>query len=450
MRLLYNVVFNVALLVSSPYYLLKMWRRGNWTRGFGQRLGRYDARIKQAVTNSDVIWIHAVSVGEARIAIPLVEALERRAPNAKILVSTTTSTGMSLLRERLPSHVLKIHYPLDFQRAVHRAHGTIRPRVVALVETEIWPNFLWRAKRRGTPVVLLNARLSTSSYRNYRRFKFLFGKLFASLRAVGAQRESDRARLEKIGCKPDAITVTGSLKFECSRVPERVFVDVERLFRQAGFPEDAIVLLAGSTHAGEETVLIDAFLKLSPKFPRLRLAITPRHTERSRAVAEILEEKGVAYIYRSQITPNSKPPETPALCLLVNSTGELREFYRYADIVFVGKSLTAKGGQNPIEPAVWAKPILFGPDMSNFKEISDALVQGSGAKIVKNEKDLILTTSALLSSEKARIHMGIAAKQIVSRELGALEKSIDLIIDSLDDETAASVGARGPHAFNPS
>ena len=174
MRLLYNILFAIGFTLSSPFYFWKMWRRGNWRSGFRQRFGRLGTRVKIAITNRHVLWMHAVSVGEVNLCAQLIRALEPRVPNLKIVVSTTTSTGMEELHRRLPEHILKIYYPVDFKRCVAHAIATLHPEVVVLIEAEIWPNFLWRLRDRGTPVFLINARLSERSYRGYRRLRFLF------------------------------------------------------------------------------------------------------------------------------------------------------------------------------------------------------------------------------------------------------------------------------------
>ena len=434
MHWLYNLAFNVGLFFSAPYYFFRMWRRGAWREGFTQRFGRYDARIKQAVTNSHVIWLHGVSVGEARIVIPLVEALERRVPNAKLVVSTTTSTGMAVLRENLPTHVSKIYYPIDRRKWVYRALATIRPEMMVLVEAEIWPNFLRRCHRRGTPVTLVNARVSDRSFRRYRRAKALFGPIFATLKGVGAQNESDVSKLIEIGCRPEAIEVTGAVKYDTSSVPERVPVDTAHLFRQCGFPEQATLLVGGSIHPGEEQILAKVFQNLRSTFPHLRLVLVPRHAERSAFVGRELEALGVSHRFRSHLMPNSTDanPE-PVDCLVVNSTGELRAFYQAADLVFIGKSFASKGGQNPIEPASYGKPTLFGPHMANFQAICDALLAEHAALQVANEEELEATIEELLKNNRKRQEMGYQAKKVVHQQLGALERTADLIIESLEN-----------------
>src|SRR6185295_12677639 len=221
MRGVYNILFLIGFCFSAPFYFLKMWRRGNWQAGFGQRFGRFSSKIKQAVTNRHVIWIHAVSVGEVNIATHLISVIERRLPNMKIVVSTTTSTGMGELQKKLPSHVEKIYYPIDRAYYVNRAIMAIHPEAIVLVEAEIWPNFLWRARDLGIPTFLVNARLSEKSFHGYRRWRILFRPIFAGFAGVGCQNEADVERLKELGCRPSATRVVGNLKFDAARLDER-------------------------------------------------------------------------------------------------------------------------------------------------------------------------------------------------------------------------------------
>src|SRR4051794_32978909 len=234
MKRIYNFLFTICFYVSAPYYFFKMWRRGQWREGFGQRFGRFNSKIKQAVTNRHVLWIHAVSVGEVNICTQLIRALEPRLPNLKIVVSTTTSTGMAELNRKLPSHIQKIYYPVDRRGAVLRSIVTIHPQAIVLVEAEIWPNFLWRARELRIPTFLVNARLSERSFRGYKRFGILFRNLFASFAAVGCQNEDDAERLRLLGCRPEAIHVVGNMKFDAAKLDERRVLDVPRLLRQLG------------------------------------------------------------------------------------------------------------------------------------------------------------------------------------------------------------------------
>ncbi|HEX4645053.1 MAG TPA: glycosyltransferase N-terminal domain-containing protein, partial [Verrucomicrobiae bacterium] len=250
---MYNILFLIFFALSAPHYLLKMSRRGNWLAGFRQRFGQYDPKVKQAITNRRTIWMHAVSVGEVNVCTQLIRALEPRLPNLKIVVSTTTTTGMGELQKKLPTHITKIYYPIDRRKFVSRALSTIHPEAVVLVESEIWPNFIWRARSLGTPVFLVNARLSDRSYPRYRLAGFFFRDIFRSFAGVGAQTEGDAAKLRELGCRPEAIHVVGSLKYDAARLDERRDLDARALLRQLGVAPGAPILVAGSTHPGEES-----------------------------------------------------------------------------------------------------------------------------------------------------------------------------------------------------
>ena len=302
MRTLYNILFIIFFVLSAPYYFWRMRRRGNWRAGFAQRFAKYDASLKQALTNRHVIWMHAVSVGEVNLCTQIIRALELRVPNLKIVVSTTTTTGMAELRRRLPTHVSKIYYPIDRRKFVNRALATINPEAIVLVEAEIWPNFLWRAKRLGIPVFLANARLSDRSYPRYKRFGFLFRPLFASLAGVGCQNEEDAARLRAVGCRPEAVHVVGNLKFDAATVEERRELDVPAMLRRLGVPADAPILVAGSTHDGEEMILAEIARRLRAKFPKLFLVLVPRHFERCRELGQKLLARDVRFFWRSEFS----------------------------------------------------------------------------------------------------------------------------------------------------
>ena len=434
MRFCYNVLFTTLFLLSSPYYFFRLWRRGNWVEGFGQRFGRYSVKLKQAITNRQVIWIHAVSVGEVNLCTQLIRALEPRLPNIKIVVSTTTTTGMGELQRHLPSHISKVYYPIDRRPWVSRALASLNPEAVILVEAEIWPNFLWRAKKRGTPVFLVNARLSDRSWRGYRQLGFLFRPLFASLEGVGAQTDADAAKLRELGCRPEAIRVVGSLKYDAARLEERRLLNVPALLKQVGVEDGAPVIVAGSTHQGEESLLAEMLPRLKSRFPGLVLVLVPRHFERGREVGRELESRGVKFVYRSEIVAHTQLKAGDVDCLLVNTTGELKLFYEHATVIFVGKSLSAQGGQNPIEPGALAKPMVFGPNMQNFSDIVSQFLKEKGAVQVQNPAELEEAIASLLGDEKRREELGTNALKVVRRNLGAIDRTVEMIIAGLDHE----------------
>ena len=431
MRTLYNILFIVFFVLSAPYYFWRMRRRGNWRAGLIQRFAKYDASLKQALTNRHVIWLHAVSVGEVNLCTQLIRALEPRVPNLKIVVSTTTTTGMAELRRRLPTHVSKIYYPVDRRKFVNRALATINPKAIVLVEAEIWPNFLWRAQRLGIPVFLANARLSDRSFPRYKKFKFLFRPLFASLAGVGCQNDEDAVRLRAVGCRPEVVSVVGNLKFDAAKLTEQRSLDVPAMLQQLGVPPDAQILVAGSTHDGEEMILAEMTKRLRAKFPKLFLILVPRHFERCREIGQKLRARGVKFFWRSEFSAKTNCGDRELECLLVNTTGELRFFYEQATVVFVGKSLTAVGGQNPIEPGALGKAMVFGPNMQNFADVTRNFLAQNAAVQVGDPEGLETAIAGLLADENRRAELGRNALKVVAQNLGALDRTTDMILGQL-------------------
>ena len=432
MRILYNILFLFFFAVASPYYFWRMRRRGGWRAGFGQRFSIYDSPLKQALTNRHVIWLHAVSVGEVNLCTQLISALEPRVPNVKIVVSCTTSTGMAELRRRLPTRISKIYYPIDRRKYVRRALATINPQAIVLVEAEIWPNFLWRAASLKIPVFLANARLSDRSYPRYKKFGFLFRPLFRSFAGVGCQNEEDAVRLRAVGCQENAVRVVGNLKFDAAKLTEISTLDVRGMLRQLGVPDDTLILVAGSTHDGEEMILADMARRLREKFPKLFLVLVPRHFERCKDIGQTLKARGVKFVFRSEIFAGTHLPPAGLDCLLVNSTGELKFFYEPATVVFVGKSLTAIGGQNPVEPAAQGKAVVFGPNMQNFTDITRSLLRQNAAVQVNSPEELERALGELLADAPRRAALGRAALALVAENLGAVERTVEMILPHLE------------------
>jgi len=433
-RILYNILFLLGFVLSSPYYFWRMWRRGNWQAGFGERFAQYDTKLKQALTNRHSLWLHAVSVGEVGLCTQLIKALEPRLPNAKVVVSTTTTTGMGELKKRLPTHISKIYYPIDRRSYVSRAQNLIKPEAIVLVEAEIWPNFIWRAQTQRIPLFLVNARVSERSFRGYKRFGFLFRPLFATFAGVGAQTEADAQRLREIGCRPEAVRVLGSMKFDAARATDQRTLNVPALLWQAGAKPGAPILVCGSTHDGEEALLGEIFLRLRQQIPDLFLVLVPRHFERTREVERDLQSRGVKYVLRSELNADLKEKSAPAdsQCLVVNTTGELKFFYEHATIVFVGKSLTANGGQNPIEPCALGKATVFGPNMQNFTDVVSLFLEKNAVVQVKDVVELEKTFAQLLTNSDRREQLGRKGLAVVQENLGAIERTVEMILQGIN------------------
>jgi 3-deoxy-D-manno-octulosonic-acid transferase len=364
----------------------------------------------------------------------LIRAMETRLPNLKIIVSTTTSTGMGELRKKLPSHIHKIYYPIDRRKYVSRALRVINPEAIVLIEAEIWPNFLWSARSRKIPTFLVNARLSARSFRGYKRFGFLFRPIFQVFTGIGVQNEEDRQRLLQLGGKPDSVRVVGNLKFDGAALAERPAIDIPSLLTKLGVAASDPIILAGSTHAGEEEIMARIFKKLRKEFPDLFLIVVPRHFERGKEAGADIEKQGVKIAYRTDVGDETNYPHGDVQCLLVNTTGELRFFYQVATAIFVGKSLVGEGGQNPIEPAALGKAIVFGPNMQNFQSIAEAFVKNRGAIQVRDEAELENALRELVRDERKREELGRNALRVVQENKGSLERTVDMIVEHLKSE----------------
>ncbi|HWF19794.1 MAG TPA: 3-deoxy-D-manno-octulosonic acid transferase, partial [Verrucomicrobiae bacterium] len=348
-------------------------------------------------------------------------------------VSTTTTTAMGELQKRLPPSIGKIYYPFDHSSSVARALNTIHPNAIILVESEIWPNFIWRARALGKPLFLVNARLSDRSYPRFKKFGFLFKNLFGAFTSVGAQNEDDAAKLRELGCAAEAVRVVGNLKFDAAKPVGNHPLDVAGLLKQLGVSADAPLWVAGSTHPGEERILAGQFQRLRTQFPDLVFILVPRHNERAREVGQELSELGIKYVYRSEIAPDTQRHAGSVQCLLVDTIGELRYFYEHATVVFVGKSLVAEGGQNPIEPAALGKPVVFGPNMQNFTDVTKNFLAQGGAIQVRDADELEKTIADLLGNPKRRAQLGCNAQRIVQENQGAVERTVEMILENLKD-----------------
>ncbi|MDB4459230.1 3-deoxy-D-manno-octulosonic acid transferase [bacterium] len=441
LRLIYNLLFDLGFLLSAPHYFGKMLRRGNWRQDFGQRFARYSPEFKQSISGKPVIWFHAVSVGEVGLCVRLLQELQDELSDYTVVASTTTSTGMGELKRRTPKGTRCMYYPVDRWSHIQRALNLLEPKAVILVEAEIWPNILWALRERAIPTFLVNARLSDRSFKGYARFGFLFRPLFEAFTGIGSLNEKDKAKLISLGCPENSITVTGSMKFDSATTDGPKSVDVPVLLKKVGIPENATLLVAGSTHDGEELILAQITNRLRKEFPKLVLIVVPRHFERGADIYDQLRKSGINTVQRSRIQETSSQPKGDhPECFLVDSTGELKWFYEHADIAFIGKSLTAKGGQNPIEPGAFSKPIVFGPNMQNFRDIISMLLDNNAAVQVKDKEELESTLRQLLADPDQRTTLGRNARHVVTKNQGATERTCQMIREALERSSTEENG----------
>ena len=349
LQVAYNVIFITFFVVTGPFFLWRLWRRGKLLPQFGQRFGFYSKDVRAQLKSGVDIWIHAVSVGEVKIARVLIRCLREIQPNIRIVVSTTTATGFTVAKQHLADERTYVIYnPIDFLWSVIYAYNVIKPKRLILVESEIWPNYLWCARRRHIPIYLVNTRLSDRSEDRYRRMRWILRPLLSEIDLVFAQDQTDVARLSQAGFAPETIFNLGSLKYDVANFETNLEKDISAWWARTGWNAEQLILLGGSTHSGEEEVLVRIYLGLRERWPNLKLVLAPRHAERGGSVRELCDRMGLRAVTRSQlgeateIFSNGSTPDV----IVVNSTGELSSLYKRATLAFVGKSLRGNGGQN--------------------------------------------------------------------------------------------------------
>ena len=361
-----------------------------------------------------------MSVGEAATAVPLVEAIERRWPALSVVMTTVTPTGARVVTDRLSGKVTHRYFPFDFPGSVRRALGAVKPRFFIGMETELWPNFFRALERRGVPAMIANGRISDRSFRRYHRVRFLTSRMLRDVSIFAMQSEEDARRIIALGALPERVVVTGNLKTDLAPAEAGGEAVWQRLL---GLGDEDLVWIAGSTHRGEEAVVLDAFKRLRARFPSLALLLAPRHPERAAEVERLAADAGLDTVRRSEL-PRDR--ERHAVVIL-DTVGELAQIYRVASVVFVGGSLVPTGGHNMLEPALLRKPVLFGPHTTNFRESADLLVQAGGAVLVADASQLEARVAELLSDGALRHRMGEAALHAIVSRQGAVKQTIELV-----------------------
>ncbi len=439
--LIYNLLLPLALVFGLPRYLIKAIRRGGARDNFAQRFGRYDQTVldrwQQENENSDKrIWIHAVSVGEVLVALKVIHSLLDEDAGRGLILSTTTPTGYRLAKDECPESVCVIYNPVDLPWVVRGALDKICPGHLILVEAEVWPNLVSQAKRRGVSVSLVNARLSERSERRFQKFGVLTRPLFGMLDHVCVQFERDVKRWQGLGVELQRIYEVGSIKYDEGEKEKPVaqIAEMESLLRGLGIRSCQPVLLAGSTHAGEEALIGNAYRALCELWPDLVYIVVPRHVERSTEVVKDLESIGLTPHLRSEQRVGSRvndgaelPEAGKPLCLVVNTTGELRAWYHLASVVVVGKSFLGKGGQNPVEPVMAGKAVVTGPHMENFKAVMEQLLQVKGLLQVSGEDRLSPAIRAVLENTDESDLMAERGREALDRHRGAARRTVKVI-----------------------
>ena len=437
--LLYRLLFPFAFLAALPLYALRLVRRERgragqakpqgYHLGLGERLGHYDpALLKRLAQGPAPVWICSISVGETLVALKLARALRAADPRARVVISVTTSTGYEiLLRETAGADwITSLYNPVDFTFAARGAVSAVRPRALVLTEGGIWPNLLAAARAGGARIVLAGARLSPRSEARWRRFPSLARAVWGFFDLVCVPETEDAARFAGIGVDSRRLRHTGSVKLDnaLADAPSRE-AGFRSLIEPLGFSGPLVV--GGSTWAPEEMALAAASLELRRDFPELRLILVPRHVERTAAIARELEQAGLCVVRRGEL-----PSTTKADVLLVDTTGELRDWYRVATVVFVGKSLPGvaeTGGQNAGEPASCGLPVVFGPHMENFSPLVAHLMKRSAAVQIPDSSGLVPALRTLLGDPAKRAAIGQRAREALAMHQGAAARTVELLLN---------------------
>ncbi len=421
---LYRLLFLPLLVLASPYYLWRMRRRGGYGEGFGQRFGGTDPLPAKAFGRKR-IWLQAVSVGEMLAIAPLLEAF-RRDGLAEVYLTTTTSTGYRLAKEKYGALTIGIGYfPLDFWLFSARAWDRVQPDLCILMEGERWPEHVRQAASRSVPVVCVNARLSDRSYRRSVRFGFLLRPLARGLTRILCASRRDEQRFKSLGFPPEILRTTGNLKLDVD-IPLLSMAEQALLRKELGLG-DGLVLLGSSTWPGEEEALVEALKRARGKGLRVSLLLVPRHAERREELRGLLEKSGLTFHFRSA----GVAPGTVDVAV-GDTTGELRKFTQLADLAFIGKSLAPHdGGQTPVEAALLGKPALHGPHMTNFREIIRTLAEAEAVRKVETHEQLVHVAVELLQDEIQRAELIENARQWSAANRGATERTLTVIRELL-------------------
>ncbi|MFQ5539381.1 MAG: 3-deoxy-D-manno-octulosonic acid transferase, partial [Candidatus Binatia bacterium] len=422
---IYNFFLTLFLIACLPLFPLFVLFGGRSWQELMERIGFYPEDLIKSLRGCRPVWIHAVSVGEVRSAACLISQIKERFPGRKILFSTT---GNRIAQQMDAGVDGVIFFPLDHPWIVRRALRLFNPSLLIFLETEIWPSFLQAAYSNGIPTLLMSGRISPQAFRRYCLFRRFFSTAVRQFTALGMQNEDYAGRIISLGVKPTKVSIVGNLKLAAW---EGRGVDEGNGKMDLDFPgkEGRRFLVAGSTHRGEEEILLDIFLFLKSRFPDLLLVLAPRHPQRFAEVERLLQKRNVSFVRRSQM--NGQRDALPDVIFL-DTLGELPAVYSLADVAFVGGSLVDAGGHNLMEPARWCKPILFGPYMTTFAEIAEEMKKRGGAIEVKGREDLKREISGLLTDRSKGLKMGELAAQAVEGDRGVVERSMALISRYID------------------
>ncbi|MCC7201829.1 MAG: 3-deoxy-D-manno-octulosonic acid transferase [Nitrospirae bacterium] len=452
MYLIYNFLLIFLAIITLPFWLYKVLTKEKHRKGFWEKLGFAGGHssISGPGAGKDRlrVHVHAVSVGEVIASTPFIKGLRQRHPEIRLTVSTVTPTGNDVARQRLPEADQILYSPFDLPWSVKRFINRVRPDIYVSVETELWPNFLREVKRSGAKSLIINGRISPDAFKGYRRFRPFMKRVLANVDLFCMQSDEDAERMREIGAPAGSVTITGNMKYD----QKFIEMDEEAIgakMRLYGIEKDDKVIVAGSTHPGEDEGIISAYLEClkdfknppSPPFSKggkggfetvspgekLRLIMVPRHIERSAEIEKIVKAKGLDVVRRTGL-PNAEKNDLPyRTVIVVDTIGELSTLYSIATIVIIGGSFIPHGGQNPLEAMYYKKPVIFGRHMFNFKKITEEILKAGAGLMVEDDKSLKVTLSGLLTDNSRQLEMGEKGYKIIMRNKGAVERNLAIV-----------------------
>jgi 3-deoxy-D-manno-octulosonic-acid transferase len=424
----YNLITGILFLFGFPFLILYNLAQGKYSDRLVERLGRYPQHLRpdETLPNWRPLWIHAVSVGEVKAAAALTQRIKEQLPEIPILLSTTTPTGRETAEKLLGNEIPVIYYPLDFHPCVKRALRFFRPRAIIVLETELWPNFLYQANKLGSRLILVNGRISDRSFRRYSKIRWLFRPLLEAFKLLLVRGEDDARFFRALGARPDDVRILGNIKYDglVNQAQESLKI---RFGAKLNISASGPVIVAGSTRGGEEEILLSVYKGLRVQFRELILIVAPRHINRCPEIETLLQRQGIGYDLYSRI--NQAGQKRTEAVILVDRIGDLFALYSLATLVFCGASLVPKGGQNILEPAAWGKPVFYGPHMEDFTEARLFLEKAGAGIPVADEIELTDRMHYFLENPEEAISRGEAGREALKSQVGLTGKAAEIIAE---------------------
>jgi 3-deoxy-D-manno-octulosonic-acid transferase len=424
MFILYNILLLIIALFAVPYFLMKMAMTGKYRKSLSRKFGFIRPDVISGMRGNPRIWLHAVSVGEVTAAAPVIVSLRDIFPEACIILSTSTETGQEMARRFIPAATSYIYYPLDIPFVVRKIIGLVKPDLFVLTETELWPNFIRTCRKLGVRIVMVNGRISPRSFRGYAMTRFFWKSILNAVEEVGVISGVDARRVEALGMPPSRVHILGNAKYDslAAKISPVIQADIAR---RLNIIPGAKVFVAGSTHEGEERIILQVYRELLKTWPDFKLIIVPRHVERSQEVLSLLKSEGFGDVIAMTEISNGRN-RLQEQVILIDVIGELFKVYSLATVVFCGGSLVPRGGQNILEPAAWGKVIFYGPHMEDFRE-EKVLLEETGAGItIRNGRELFEGIMELMSDTATFTLRGERGKEMVAANMGAAQRYAEL------------------------